>query len=230
MLLGDELLRAAADVWRIRERTEHEAAEIFERLAADMAAAGVPETLVTLARRCAEDERDHAVRCRRIVDELAPGLDPLAPDRAIRLGPSTDDAGRRALYASVAVGCVTETLSTALLLEMRPHARPGAVRDAIDAILKDEVRHSRLGWAHLEWAAARGDVSWLAPALPKMLRAALDVEITSASETDEAALRACGILPAGDVRRVTDAAIRTTIVPGFERYGLGLACGVENGD
>lgn len=215
---------AAAQVWLVRERTEHEAAVLFDRLADDMRASAAPSDLVALARRCAADERHHAELCRRIVDELGPGLAPLEPDRDVRLGPAGASPARRALFASIALGCITETLSTALLLEMRPQARTGAVRDAMDVILRDEVRHSRLGWAYLAFAAAFRDVRYIEPALPKMLWAAVDAEVVDApvTEADRAALRARGVLPRAAVRRITESTVHTTIAPGFERYGLAL--------
>ena len=220
MLLGHVLLSPrAAEVWRVRERTEHEAAAIFARLAKDLRAAGAPPQLVELAGRCAEDETVHAAHCRRIVEELSPGLPPLAPDLDVVLGEGTDPA-RRALYTSVALGCITESLSTALLLEMRPHAKPGAVREGLDRIVSDEVRHSRLGWAYLAYEAERGAVDWLAPSIPAMLEAALDTELGPTSGED---LRAYGILPPDDVRRICEATIETTIVPGLARFGIEVA-------
>ncbi len=231
MLLGDHLLndraaRAAAEVWRVRERTEHEAAALFERLAADLEAARAPATLSALASRCANDERRHAVHCRGIVDALAPGLAPLAPDLEVRLGPARAAPADRALYASVALGCVTESLSTSLLLELRPRAEAGIVRDALDAILEDEVQHSRLGWAYLAHEAARRDVSFLAPAVPAMLDAALASEASGGSALDDAereSLRAWGILPSRDVARITRDAIERVVVPGLARFGVTVA-------
>lgn len=220
-LLSDE--QAAAELWRLRERTEHEAATLFARLADDLARARVPDALVALARRCSEDECVHAEHCRRIVDALVPGLAPLVPDLEVGLGEvglgREEDPRRRALYASVALGCVTESLSTALLIAIRPHARLGVVREGLDRILADEVRHSRLGWAHLAVEARRGEVGWLGRSLPRMLRAALaSDELALGGPRD---LRAYGILGRDDVSRICQATIEQTIVPGLARFGVG---------
>lgn len=222
LLLGHELLSdaaVAAEVWRIRERTEHEVSALFARLAGDLDASKAPPELSALARRCAEDERVHAAHCRRIVDALAPGRAPLRPDLEIALGPRGAPPDRRALYASVALGCVTESLSTALLLAMRPHATLPEVREGLDAILRDEVRHSRLGWAHLAVAAERGDVSWLAPWIPAMIEAARAAE-TVPGDDPQHDLRCYGILGREEVSRVADAVIETTILPGLARFGI----------
>lgn len=215
---------AAARVWAIRERTEHEAVTLFSRLAADLEECRAPRRLVELARAAAADERVHATHCRAVIDSLAPGMPPLPPDASVRLGPSGAPAARRALYASVALGCVTESLSTALLLEMRAGATAPRVKEALDTILEDEVRHSRLGWAHLALAAADGDVGWLAPSVPAMLEAALASESSpeGALEGAEARafLRAHGILAPGDVARITAGVVADVIAPGLRAHGL----------
>jgi len=223
-LLGHLLLtktddEVAADIWRVRERTEHEAAALFARLASDMSEAGVPDTLVTLAKRSSDDERTHAGHCRRIVDELSVGHDPLEPDLDIVLGNERTPL-RRALYTSVALGCITETLSTALLIEMRPHARLGVLRDGLDAILADEVRHSRLGWAHLAFEAERGEVSWLDASVPAMVRDALAADVPPDAGPGVRDLRALGILARADVKRIFELTFETTIVPGLARFGV----------
>jgi hypothetical protein len=208
----------AAEVWRIRERTEREAAALFARLASDLAESGGPEPLAALAARCADDERVHAEHCRAIIAELAPGLGMLDADERIALGPRDASAARRALYASVALGCVTESLSTALLLELRPRAELPVVRRALDVILEDEVRHSRLGWAHLALAASRGDVGWIAPFVPAMIDAALDAE-RPVSGPGEGGLARYGILDREDAARICRATIESTIRPGLARFG-----------
>jgi hypothetical protein len=221
LLLEHELLSTdeaiAARVWLGRERTEHEAAALFQGLSADLAAAGAPRALVELAVRCAEDERAHAIHCRAIVDALAPQLAPLAPDPHVALGPRDAAPARRALYTSVALGCVTESLSTALLIEIRKRAEHSVVRRALDVILEDEVRHARLGWAHLAHAAAEGDVRWLAPAIPAMIRAAIDDEAPAGIDRD---LAPFGILARAEVARTAEQTIAETIVPGLAHHGI----------
>lgn len=231
VVLRDAARRVAADVWLARERTEHEAAAVFSRLADDLEASDAPSALVALARRCSADETEHAIHCRRIVDAIEPGLPARAPDHGVQLGWSEMEPAERALYASVALGCVTETLSTALLIEMRAGAPVGGVvRAGLDAILRDEVRHSRLGWAHLALSASRRDVSWLSCHVAAMLAETLAPETTEdrgvLSHDDRAALLAWGILPAAAVARVCESTVRTAIGPGLRRFGVEARLGV----
>lgn len=220
--LSARATRCAADVWRIRERTEREVSAIFARLSADLEASGAPQELTRRARKCAADELVHAVHCQKIVEALDPGRAPLRPDLAIALGPSDPSPARRALYASVALGCITESLSTALLIVMRKAAEAPEVRDGLDVILRDEVEHSRLGWAHLALAAEDGDVAWLAPHVPAMLRGALETPPPNEALDDDerTSLRGWGILPAAEVLAIVESTIATTIAPGLAQFGV----------
>ncbi len=221
MLLGHFLLSgaeraAAAKVWLVRERTEHEAAALFDGLAADLDATGAPSELVELARRCADDERDHAERCWSVVRSLDPSAERLSPTLRSTLGPPGLSRQDRALYTSVAVGCVTESLSTALLIELQQVTTHPEARETLRAIVKDEVRHSRLGWAHLAHEAGRRSVAWLTPHVDAMIRSA------RAAETPEPGpdLRAYGILDGPTVAQICDATVDETIRAGFTLHGI----------
>ncbi|MBZ0232295.1 MAG: hypothetical protein K8M05_08070, partial [Deltaproteobacteria bacterium] len=149
-------------------------------------------------------------------------LAPLAP-RAITVSPPVPepDPARRALYTSVAMGCVTETLSCALLVAMRDDADVGPTRAAVDEIVKDEIEHSRIGWAHLAAAAARGDVTWLAPHVAAMRAAALTHDVAELPTSDQAPdLARYGILPRSRVTAIVEATWRDVIVPGLAHHGV----------
>jgi hypothetical protein len=218
--LRPEERAAVAGLWRYREQVEREAAALFAALGADLAAAGLP-ALAARATAAADDERRHAIRCRAIIDGVAATpLAPIAP-RPLSVtppGPRDPDPSRRALYASVAIGCVTESLSCALLLAMREPATFPPTCSAIDEIIKDEIEHSRIGWAHLATAAGTGDVSWLAPHIAAMRTAALTHDVADLPTAPD--LSAFGILPRARVAEVVDAAWRDVVAPGLARYGI----------
>ncbi len=218
MLLGNDLL-ALARAWQYREKIEREAADQFSRLAGELSRAGLPAVLVDMAEDAAVDERRHAEMCRRIVNQLHPGLARLQPRLGVALGPRQLSPPRRALYASVAISCVTESLSAALLLEIHERATDDLVRRTAHDILKDEVSHSRLGWAHLALAAEQGDVQWLGSYVPAMLDAAIasDVAPMSAEPVDGSGY---GILPASVVADIAQATIDQVIHPGLARFGV----------
>jgi hypothetical protein len=187
-----------------------------------MQAVGVDAALVALAHRAAQDEERHAMRCREIVARF--GAEPSVPQPpGLALGPPSLGGARRVLFASVALCCVTETLSTALLLEMRESTTDLLVRRTVHEILRDEVDHARIGWAHLALEARRGNSAWLAPHLPGMLRAAVRFDAEELPVKAGSGAAAFGILAAHDVRRILRDVAAGVLFPGFERFDLDTA-------
>ena len=221
MLLVHVVL-SLAEVWQHREKVEHEAAAQFHRLAGELRVAGVPRRLVDMAGDACEDETEHASMCRRLVEHLEPGLAPLPPEPVGALGPAGLSPGQRALYASVALSCVTETFSTALLIEMQRLATDPLVAETVHRILRDEVNHSRLGWAHLAWVAEREDVTWLGPYLGDMVRASLRGDLpTAAPDADRNHPgQGLGVLSMARVHDIAASAMKDVILPGFARYRI----------
>ena len=206
----------AARVWLHRERIEREAAALFQELGRELLLTGQTE-LARRAFRAGSDEHRHAARCRELVAALA-GSRPFEPARHIVLGPPELCARDRALYAAVAVGCVTESLSCALLLELRETATHPLVRATIDEVLKDEIEHARIGWAILAAEASARDIAWLAPHLPAIAAAAVDEDVRPMTGDDE--LAGLGVLPRTRVQALVSETWATVIGPGLERYGI----------
>ena len=122
------------------------------------------------------------------------------------------------LYAAVAVGCVTESLSCALLLALRQAATHTLVRATIEEIVKDEIEHARIGWSVLAAEAGERDVGWLAPYVPAIMAAAVDDDVTPM--TGEAELAGLGVLPRARVRALVDETWTHVIAPGLARFGI----------
>ena len=226
--------RGVAAIWWHREAIEHEAAALFEQLAALLRQTGAPAELIAMATQAADDEREHAVLCRAIIAQTGVELPPRRAEPPPPLGPTALSPRERALYAAVAISCVTETLSAALLLAIRERAEPALIKETVQRILKDEVAHSRLGWALLAHEAEHGgqaSLGWLAAHLPEMVAEAIAADVDpmseaglSAGDADEAAprldLSAYGILRRERVAEVVSEAVATVIMPGLERFGI----------
>lgn len=208
----------ASRVWRHRERIEREAAMLFGQLGATLVEAGHPQ-LATRAFTAAADEHRHAERCRALVIALAGATVPPADaPRTLELGPGHLALRDRALYAAVAMGCVTESLSCALLLELRAAATHPLVVATVTEILRDEIEHARIGWAVLAAEARMRDVTWLRPLVPAMAAAAVAEDVTPMAGDD--ALAGLGILPRGRVRALVAQTWATVIAPGLAHHGL----------
>lgn len=223
----EPLRRLAGAAWRFRCGVERDAAARFARLAGRLAGVRAAPAVVALAERAAGDERRHAVICA----ELAAGYGAPAPAEAAapppeiappRLGPR-----ERVLYEAVAACCVTETESMGVLAELLARARDPGLRLALRTLARDEVHHSRLGWAHLAAERERGDVAFLGPLLPPMLAgaAAPDLFAPAPPGGDDPALLEHGLLPHNLKRAVFARTLEEVVFPGLEALGVGAGPG-----
>lgn len=231
---GEPAVRArarAARVWAMRGRVEREAAARFARIATRLATVGAEPVVVDLARRACADEGRHASRCDELVARLRGRAAPLDTIHLPlpELGPGGLTPREAVLYEVVAMSCITETLSTALLGEMRDAAPEGRVREVLSEILRDEVQHARLGWAHLAAERRRGPQRFLAAALPRMLDDTASREVFQDGEPDAAAvgdaLRGLGALPRGERRARLIETLEQVVFPGLESLGVDTDAG-----
>jgi hypothetical protein len=220
--LSDHQRQALAGVWAFRARAERDASVRFHRLASELDLLGAERRVVELARAAVHDEERHARSCAELAQHYgsreAPSVGAAPP-----IGPRTLPAADRLLYEVVAFCCVTETLNTSLMHVAYLRARVPYAREAIREILKDEVWHSRMGWAHLHAARAQGRGAFLSAALPRMLAGAVRVELfaDSAAEADEAELLADhGELSPATRIEIFESAARDVLLPGLEELGI----------
>ena len=171
---------AAALIWRNRARAELEASARFTRLAGESRRATLwrPSSRwpTTRPRTSGATQRN----ARRLVRELGGKPFELGAAPAARgVTPGGLGPRERLLYEVVAMSCVTETLSAALLGELVARATDPLVRDTMHDILRDEVDHARLGWAHLAAEHERGALDVVGPSLPAMLAGTISEELFS---------------------------------------------------
>lgn len=211
---------AAARLWYGRAAAELQAAGRFRRIADALAATGADPAVVELARSAAKDEVRHFELCAHLVDHF--GVEPPKPTdppiEPLRSGAASERA--QVLYEVIAMSCVTESLSTALLMQIRDEATDDAVRDVAHEVLRDEVRHARLGWAHLAAESRRLDLSFLGPRLPAMLAQTVADELFDDNAPDDSAVVGLGGLARPERRRVFVATMHQVVLPGLERFGV----------
>ncbi len=210
-------------VWRNRLRIEYEAAALFAQLGKELALHhGEHDEVVKLCYRAEEEELNHAKMCTEIIKYSGESPEFNYAPTEIHLGPKNLTSPQKILYTSLALSCVTETLSTALLTEMSKLAEPGLIKETVHQILKDEVKHSRIGWAELNRSYQNQNLSWVQPHIPFMLRAALQSDIEPMLSRQEAKedLSPWGILKPRDAALIMESTITHVIGPGLTIYGL----------
>jgi hypothetical protein len=227
--LGECDRRTLAEVWAFRARSEQQSEQRFARLARELGEVGADAVVVRMAHRAVADEGSHARICASMAARYGHCDDGVPVPPATAIGPRSFGPRRRMLFEVVAFACITETVNAALMTETYRHATVPAVRDAVRHILKDEVGHSRMGWAHLSAERARGEGEFVAHWLPRMLRGTVADELLAAHgrEAADPALMAHGELPEPMRLDVFRSALRDVIFPGLESLGIDTRLGRE---
>lgn len=237
-LKNDPLMEAPEPVfrvWRARRTVEVEAVHLFAGLARSLKELWGPKDEVSkLAQLASEEEREHVGYCTKIIDyaEVAGYPVHVASENPVtdwspylELGPKQLSPIDKTLYACVAVSCITETLSTALLIEMLRKASPGIIRHTIHNVLTDEVKHSRIGWAELARQSKIKKVNWISFYLDQMIKSAIQSDIGPILTSEEANLdlSSWGILRPQEAEKIISNTLRNVIMPGLAKYGIAVS-------
>ena len=155
-LVGDalrpELLDEASDLGGFlatQATLEAMAVDAFKLLARELVHHGAPQHLVVHARSAARDERRHAQAVGAVARRYG----------ARWSAPPSEHFEVRALEAIAAEnaveGCVRETLGAMLARFQAERAESHDVREVMERLADDELRHAALGWSIAAWAAPR---------------------------------------------------------------------------
>jgi hypothetical protein len=220
------LLASAVATWRGRMVNEHGSAHVFEALAAQLAAAGLPVRDVAECRGFAAEERRHGVLCGAVVEAL--GGEARAEIRAPEAVPAHDDAPsalEAALRNVLSVCCLSETVAVALIGAERLEMPEGELRELLTSIWADEVGHARFGWRLLErvapaldGAAREGLGDYLEVAFEHLV--AHELAHLPADVAPPAFGEVYGLCSGKDARVLFFDTVTDVIVPGLEAHGI----------
>jgi hypothetical protein len=225
---GEDIIRArVAATWAFRTRAEIEAAARFARMASELAEVGATEVVARGAADASADELRHRDLCARLAARWgAPDAIGHVPPRE-RIGRSDMDRRDRLLWELVAVCCVSETMNTALLTRCLEVAKDAEIRSVVHELLQDEVRHARLGWAHLAAERAAGRGEFLRDVLPLVLEASVEPGFlegqTHLPWTD--ALYDYGELPPAELVQIYCDTLNLVVFPGLDALGIDTSKG-----
>jgi hypothetical protein len=217
--VNESLRRRIGEAWAFRTRVEREAALRFARLGRAIRALDADSPVADMMERAAGDEERHVGLCAELAEAYGrpaaePATDtPLAPSR---LGPR-----EAILYEVVAACCITETESVATVTTLLGAEAEPRVREILHEIARDEVTHSRMGWAHLAREAPSG-VEFLAEHIPTMLGGTVPPDFFADAAPDphvEVLLRH-GLLSQAQKQSVFVETLEAVVFPGLEQFGV----------
>lgn len=201
----------------------------FERLAQSLETlAGQPQ-LAAMAKDAAADENRHAEQCCALVRYF--GEEMTAREELVdrQVAPKGCTPTEGLLYEMVAMSCVTETLSCALLGALVERAADSRVKEEMHSILKDEIGHSRLGWAFLATGLSSDAKQFVAHHLPAMLRGTVTRELFEQRPPHqlEEPLSGLGALTRLERVDIFRESMQKVVFPGLERFGIDARLGAD---
>lgn len=232
--LDPALARSLAEIWWTQSATELRVASSFAIVQGALEGLGAEASLIALAHRAIDDEHRHAQLCLELATryaaratsdtapDTAPGGRTLAPPPALphqqpRHEAAASEALRRCLFV-VGQCALNETFASAYLTTAHKPAASPLARAALHELLRDEIDHSRLGWAYLSTlpASLRDEVSdWLLPLTIANLR-----EWRTSAASHAHAYERHGVPSAEAVRVALDEVLGEVLLPGFAHVGL----------
>jgi hypothetical protein len=137
------------------------------------------------------------------------------------------DPRDRLLWEMVSVCCIAETMNTSLMTRCFEVAKDEEIRATLHELLKDEVRHARLGWAHLAAERAHGRGAFLSDVLPLMLEASIEPGFLEGDRQGPwvDALFDYGELPWSELVQIFRETLDLVVFKGLDTMGIDTAKG-----
>ena len=220
------------DEWRARIAAEYTSAAITQHLVLWLIQAGAPPDLIEAGLAIVGDELVHS-RLSHEVYAKAGGTEPPAIVREqLSLARTSDRLEVDIFRIAVRVFCLGETVAVPLFKHLREKCTEPVARDALDRILRDEVRHRDFGWDLFDWLLstplADEIPAMLAADLPQMFR---QLELSYGTGNDAVAGddgtmadedRAWGLAPPRDYAEILAKTIERDYRPRFAARAIGL--------
>lgn len=196
-------------------------------MAVELKAEGAAPVVVQGAVDASADEARHRDLCAQVAAKWGePNAASYVAPR-MRVGRSDMPARDRLLWELVAVCCISETMNTSLMTRCMEVTKDAEIRATLHQLLKDEVRHARLGWAHLAAERAEGRGDFLADVLPLMLEASVEpgfLEGTAAAPWTEP-MYDYGELPPAELVQIYCDTMDLVVFKGLDAVGIDTSKG-----
>lgn len=210
---GERAMLAA--LWQQRANSESSVRGVFEQLIAELTATGAHHEVIALAERAAGDEARHAEICMQLAAAYhgAPITIALAP--AVRLPDHGEPPRMRAALHAVNLCCISETIASAFVEACLAECAGDMLRDVHGRHLADEIRHARIGWAHVA-SLTLDERGHIATRLPELLRAQVLAWESRIAELPEHGVPGHGYPPRATLIATVHTAVRELVLPGFD--------------
>jgi hypothetical protein len=211
--------------WSREAVAEHASVASFGRFAMELLAADAPSDLIAAAHQAAIEEIRHAKLCFALARayagrDIRPGAFPFGGAVPLR-------AHDALIGATIAEGCVNETIASLIAHERLVECRDPAVRHVLSVIAEDEAGHAELAWRCLQWLVDRGTQS-----SRDLARGAFSIghpdaagDVLHGEGPLTKAVAAHGLVASRRIDRVREIAFRSVVLPNAAALFGGAALG-----
>lgn len=221
---------AAADEWMRRVQAEYTSAAVTQHLVLWLIQLGASPDLIRDGLRIVADELTHAELSHAVAEAAGSEARPALVQERLGLTrvptrPLHEDVAR----CAVDVFCLGETVAVPLFSAMRADCTVPPAREALDRIVRDEVRHRDFGWSLLDWLLQthgepmRAFVLAQLPGMLARIRRNYGQEDFAGRDAEPARRDAAwGLLPTPRYAQILDRCIERDYRPRFARAGIDL--------
>jgi hypothetical protein len=206
-----------ADLWQQRASSESSVRGVMEQLVAELRATGAHRDVIELAERAAADEARHAEICAQLASAYhgTPIDFTVAPAPRVRLPDYGEGLRMRAALHAVNLCCISETIASAFVEACLDECAGDALREIHGRHLADEIRHARIGWAHVA-TLTPAERSRIADRLPELLGAQVLAWENRIGELPEHGVPGHGYPARAALIATVRTAVRELVLPGFD--------------
>jgi hypothetical protein len=129
-----------------------------------------------------------------------------------------------ALLLVTAHCCLSETIAVGYLVTCRAECHDDEAQRLLHRLSRDDVRHSRIGWATLALPDIRdSERATLTKAVPELLRAVRRGWLADWERLSTGLVKGHGFIDVPTLTRVVEETLDTVVTPGLAMVGVGTA-------
>ena len=208
-----------AALWQSRATSESTVRVVFDQLVTELGAAGAHADVIALARHAADDEDRHAKICEDLATAYRGAAAELRPEPTARLPEYSKDPKIKAALHAINLCCISESLACAFVESCIAACEDAELRDIHKRHLADEVKHARVGWAHVASLSAELKAA-VAPFLVEILKAQLEGWESRVATLPEQGVPGHGYPSRDAIVDILHGAIAEIVLPGFAHVGI----------
>jgi hypothetical protein len=221
---GSDTLAGVRREWVRRIEAEYTSAAHTHHLTLWLIQLGFPRELIDDGLAIVKDELDHATLSAEVARAAGGGVAPVLVAERLALPRLRSDLREDALLATVELFCLGETVAVPLFKELRSECSEAVAKDALDRILRDEVRHRAFGWDCLDYFLEQTPAlqSLVCEALPALFAKILRLygRVPLAEIAIDPVERAWGLMPRALYRAILLEVVESEYTPRFAELGI----------